>query len=54
MLSHPLHTLCPYNQGKRQKPSGRDPPLNMDRKQNFENLVINHASPHDKKSPAVI
>ena len=22
-LSHPLHTTCPFNQGKRQKPSGK-------------------------------
>ena len=22
-LTHPLHTACPYNQGKRQKPSGK-------------------------------
>ena len=29
-FSHPLHTACPFNQGKRQKPSGKNPPLNMD------------------------
>ena len=35
MLSHPLHTACPYNQGKRKKPNGKNPPLNMDMKQNL-------------------
>ena len=54
MLSHPLHTACPFKQGKRQKPSGKNPPLNMDSKTKFENLVINHASQHDQKSSAMI
>ena len=31
-----------------------NPTLNMDRKQNFGNIVINHSSPHDQKSPAMI
>ena len=35
-LSHPLHTPCPFNQGKRQKPSGKNLPLNMDSKTNLK------------------
>ena len=31
-----------------------NPPLNMDKKTKFGNLVINNASQHDKKSPVVI
>ena len=53
-LSHPLHTACPFNQGKRQKPNGKNPPLNMDYKTKFGNLVITHSSQHDQQSPAVI
>ena len=53
-LSHPLHTACPFNQGKRQKPSGKNPPLNMDCKTKFGHLVFTHASQHDQQSPAVI
>ena len=53
-LSHPLHTACPFNQGKRKKPNGKNPPLNMDSKTKFENIVINQASQNDQQSIAVI
>ena len=36
------------------KTQWENPPLNMDSKIKFENLVINHASQHDQQSPAVI
>ena len=54
MISHPLHTACPYNQGKRQKTTWENPPLNMDGKIKFGNLDFTHASQHDQQSPAVI
>ena len=40
---------------KEAKTKWKNPPLNMDRKNKiFGNLIINHASQHDKKSIAVI
>ena len=45
---------------KEEKTQWENPPLNMDSKRKFENIVINHssqndhASQHDQKSPAVI
>ena len=39
---------------KEAKTKWENPPLNMDRKTKFGNIVINHASQHDQKSPAVI
>ena len=39
---------------KEAKTQWENPPLNMDRKQNFGNLVINYSSPHDQQSPVVI
>ena len=40
---------------KEAKTQWENPPLNMDKKkQNFGNLVINHASQHDQQSPVVI
>ena len=39
---------------KEAKTQWENPPLNIDRKTKFGNLVINHASQHDQKSPAVI
>ena len=46
-----LHVHITKERGK--NPMG-NPPLSMDRKQNFGNLVINHSSPHDQKSLAMI
>ena len=40
--------------GKEEKPQGENPPSNMESKKKFENIVINHASKHDQKSPAMI
>ena len=39
---------------KEAKSQWENPPLNMDRKQNFGNLVINQTSPHDQQSPTMI
>ena len=39
---------------KEEKPQWENPPLNMDSKTKFGNIVITHASQHDQKSPAVI
>ena len=39
---------------KEAKTQWENPPLNMDRKKKFGNLVINHALQHDQKSPAMI
>ena len=39
---------------KEEKKQSENPPLNMDMKQNFGNLVINHASPHDQRFPTLI
>ena len=40
---------------KEAKTQWENTPLNMDRKNNFfGNLVVNHSSPHDQQSPAVI
>ena len=47
-LSHPLHISCPYNQGKRQKPSGKKTPLKHGHGTKFGNIVINHASQHNQ------
>ena len=44
-------SIQPRKEGKTQ---WENPPLNMDRKTKFGNIVINHASQHDQKSPAVI
>ena len=35
-LSHPLHTACPFNQGKRQKPSGKILPYTWTVKKNWK------------------
>ena len=34
----PFTSACPFNQGKRKKPSGKNHPLNIDMKQNLEIL----------------
>ena len=39
---------------KEEKTQWENPPLNMDMKTKFGNIVINHASQHDEKSPTVI
>ena len=39
---------------KEAKTQWENPPLNINNKTKFENLVINHASQHDQQSPAVI
>ena len=48
-------TYCMSIQPKKEaKTQWENPPLNMDRKQNFGNVFINNTSPHDQQSPAVI
>ena len=48
-------TYCMSIQPRKEaKTQWKNPPLNMDRTQNFGNIVINHYSPHDQQSPAVI
>ena len=39
---------------KEEKTQWENPPLNMDNKTKFENIVINHDSQHDQQSPKVI
>ena len=39
---------------KEAKTQWENPPLNMDKKKQIGNLVINHASHHDQQSPIVI
>ena len=39
---------------KEEKIQWENPPLNMDSKTKFENIVINYASQHDQKSLVVI
>ena len=39
---------------KEAKTQWENPPLNMDSKTKFKNLIISHASQHDQKSPTVI
>ena len=48
-------TYCMSIQPRKEaKPTWENPPLNMDCKTKFGNLVFTHASQHDQKYPVVI
>ena len=54
-LSCPFTYCMSIQARKEEKTQWENPPLNMDRKNKiFGNLVINHASQNDQKSPVVI